>query len=1296
MHGTMSEFQPGGKESWSTYTERLGHYFVANKVTEAEQKRAILLSVCGPTTFKLIKSLADPSKFPTMTFVELCALVKEYYEPLPSPIVQRYKFNTRNRVPGETVAGYVAALREIAEYCNYGTSLSEMLRDRLVCGVNHDGIQKKLLAEKELDFDKAYSVAVAIEVAERDTKNLKAERSHGNPVLYSHNKERGKSSMKMSPSKNKGEIICYRCGGNHLANVCRHKDTECGFCRKKGHLARVCRAKRRAQETSMQSQNTRKNMFVTEELKRDETDRTYEMFTLEDQSNEPTRMQVLLNDVPVDMVLDTGASLSIISQMTFNRLKQHDATLTLHPSSTQLLTYTGEPIPVVGVTSMTAQYGEKVATLSAQVVAGEGPDLMGRDWLGRLNVNIGQVNLLEHDKIKEVLDKHEAVFDGSIGCLKDVQVTLQVNETAKPKFLKPRTVPYLLREKVEKQLSTMEQQGIISPVQHSQWAAPIVPIPKSDGTVRICGDFKTTINQASVTETYPLPRVDDLFADLSGGRLFTKLDMSNAYLQLPLSDESKQYVTINTHKGLFQFNRLPFGVCSAPAIFQRTMETLLRGLSGVSVYQDDVLVTGGSTDQHLQNLDEVLSCIENAGLRLNRAKCSFLKPRIVYLGHVIDENGLHPTDDKIDALKQAPTPKNVTQLHSFLGLINYYSKFLPNLSTKLRPLYNLLLKNKRWTWTEQHDIAFKLAKETLQADSVLAHYDSTKPLLLACDASEYGVGAVLSHILDTGEEKPIAYASRTLNSTERHYSQLEREGLAIVFGVKKFHNYLYGRHFTIESDHQPLSHLFSETKSIPAMASARIQRWALTLAAYQYNIRYKSGKTLNNADALSRLPCPITTNSDRVPDELAQLVLHLSSTSINASVIKSWTAKDPVLSRVLRYIQTGWPDQITDKKFKPFFFRKTELSAWDGCILWGSRMVIPPQGRELVLQELHETHPGCAKMKSLARNYIWWPKMDSAIEDTVKQCQACQESRPSPPAAPLHPWEWPSEPWSRIHLDFAGPYMGSMFLVLVNAHSKWMDVHLMQSITSAKTIEKLRIIFANHGIPRKVVTDNGPTFTSYEFQEFMQKNGIVHVKSAPYHPLSNGLAERAVQTLKRGIARISGTTLQERVSKFLFKYRLTPHSVTGVAPSELLFGRRIRCRLDSWFPDTSQRVESQQQKQKQAHDSTVPLRSFHVGDTVYAENFTGSPPKWLQGTVVKVTGPLSYHVELESGHTVRRHVDSLRVRHEMVQQNNSDNIDPLYLPDTTTSPVRQSVPPNPTPRRSSRPRRPVERYGHGL
>jgi hypothetical protein len=264
--------------------------------------------------------------------------------------------------------------------------------------------------------------------------------------------------------------------------------------------------------------------------------------------------------------------------------------------------------------------------------------------------------------------------------------------------------------------------------------------------------------------------VDELFADLAGGKYFSKLDLSNAYLQVPLSEGSKQFVTINTHKGLFQYNRLPFGVASSPAIFQRTMETLLRGLKGVSVYLDDILVTGAATEEHLQNLDSVLDRLEKAGLRLNQEKCYFLKPRVEYLGHVIDENGLHPTDEKVAALREAPTPKNVTELRSFLGMVNYYGKFLPNLATKLTPLYGLLCKNKRWAWTGQQDAAFKLAKEALQTDSVLVHYDSQKPLLLACDASEYGLGAVLSHILDDGQEKPIAYTSRTLNTAEHRYS----------------------------------------------------------------------------------------------------------------------------------------------------------------------------------------------------------------------------------------------------------------------------------------------------------------------------------------------------------------------------------------------------------------------------------------------------------------------------------------------------------------------------------------------
>ena len=359
----------------------------------------------------------------------------------------------------------------------------------------------------------------------------------------------------------------------------------------------------------------------------------------------------------------------------------------------------------------------------------------------------------------------------------------------------------------------------------------------------------------------------------------------------------------------------------------------MQGLKGVATYLDDILITGATTEEHLYNLNLVLERLAAANLRVNREKCFFLQPRFVYLGHTIDKHGIHPTEDKIAAIKDAPTPRDVSQLRSFLGILNYYNKFLPNLSTTLKPLHSLLCKEARWSWQKEHEKAFQCAKNALQADSLLVHYDSSKPLVLACDASQYGLGAVLSHIMDDGQERPIAYVSRTLNPAEKKYSQLEKEGLAIVFGSTEFHNYLFGRHFQIESDHQPLASLFSESRAIPQMASSRIQRWALTLSAYQYSIRYKPGKTLNNADAHSRLPRLSTTmETNCVPGDVEFVINHLSATAASAGNVKDWMAKDAVFSRVRQYLLLGWPDQQLGEEFKPFTSRKDELSLQDGCI----------------------------------------------------------------------------------------------------------------------------------------------------------------------------------------------------------------------------------------------------------------------------------------------------------------------------------------------------------------------------
>ena len=279
-------------------------------------------------------------------------------------------------------------------------------------------------------------------------------------------------------------------------------------------------------------------------------------------------------------------------------------------------------------------------------------------------------------------------------------------------------------------------------------------------------------------------------------------------------------------------------------------------------------------------------------------------------------------------------------------------------------------------------------------------------------------------------------------------------------------------------------------------------------------------------------------------------------------------------------------------------------------------------------------------MKSLARGYVWWPSLNSDIEDLVKRCEPCQLSRPQPTAAPIHPWEWPAQPWTRIHLDFAVPWMNHMFLVLVDATSKWLDICIMSFITSSVTIEKLQSIFSVHGLPKVIFTDNGRSFVSDKFESFCSSNGIKHLTSSPYHPATNGLAERGVQTFKHGVKRMANGNLQSKLSRFLFRYRITPHSTTGISPAEMLMGRRVRSQLDLAFPDVAARVEKKQNTMM-SRDSSKIVRTFKVGENVYVRDYRPNADK---GVIVKVSGPLSYHFEVASG-TVRRHVDGLRKRH---------------------------------------------------
>lgn len=995
--GSIEHFTAG--DDFKDYIERMEHIYSINATKETD-KVSLLVSLGGPELYRIIKLVAAPKKPKDCTYTDLLKALNSYFEPKRNILGERFIFHRRLQGADETVSEFIVEIKSLSQTCDFDTNLDTALRDKLIFGVRSTKIQRKLVSEKELNFDKACELARMMEATENGLNEMQNSESVSAIGRNRNFRERKSVFQRLESTNNKNE------------KPKRFATYKCYLCQKMGHVVKYCF--KNPDRVNMKTQS-RNGVAMTEENIVPESSGTDAMNHINSVlANGPLLLEVSVNTKLIRMEVDTGACKSVIHVDDFNKQFSNG---TLRLCDRKLFAVSGQELNIKGVQTVEVQDIEnknrfhKCELIVVQSSRNFIP-LLGRDWLDilypswRQKLRISAIDSLRVESIDTTISKavdkikvdFSTVFASiAVGTIRHFKAKLNLIDEAKPIFFKPYTVPYGLREAVENEIKRLCSLGIIYPVRHSAWASPVVIVNKPDGSIRMCVDCKVTINKYLLTDHYPLPRMDDILASLANAKYFCVLDLREAYAQMEVAEEAQEFLTINTHMGLFRYKRLIFGVSCAPTIFQSMMDQIVQGLLWVICFIDDLLIGGETLEKCIENVRKCLERLQEYNVKIKWEKCKFFRKSVTYLGHVISGEGIQPNPEKVRAISDAPKPENLTQLKSFLGLINYYGRFIPNLSQELIELYRLTKKGAPFVWSEECNQAFEKCKRLLVTNDLLIHYDPKKPIVIHCDASPYGLGAILSHIVD-GQDRPVLFTSCTLTKAQQNYAQLHREALAIVFAVKKFHKYIFGQKFTIYSDHQPLQEIFNEKKNTP-IAAGRLQRWSIFLAMYNYQIEYKKGSKIGNADGLSRLPLQ---NENDIETE--NIHAFGGNDPINIAQVAEHTKNDTTLKIVYKHLMAGWKEPLCER-VKPYHSKRSMLAFENDCIYYGNRLVIPDSLKLNILAMLHDTHIGVCRMKASARQYVWWYTMDRDIEVYVQNCTECQHWQATSSKTPLSKWK---------------------------------------------------------------------------------------------------------------------------------------------------------------------------------------------------------------------------------------------------------------------------------------------------
>ena len=966
--------------------------------------------------------------------------------------------------------------------------------------------------------------------------------------------------------------------------------------------------------------------------------------------------------------VDTGAAGNTLPVRIFNQMFPNNHALMPEPS-THLKSYSGHRIVCLGSVMLQIRRKSQHAyhTQKFYVINVPGPAIVGLptcQLLGLVQLNVDSLvnqasaqpklanlqlkqpahpTLPQTTKISSINDLKKCFpdcFDG-IGSFKGEE-QLHLQKDAEAFIDPPRSVPIHLKDPIEAELRKMQDLGIIRRIPndaHTDWCSSLTYAMKTDGSLRVCLDPQK-LNRALKRCAHKIPTIEEITPAFARARFFTKLDAKAGYWSVKLAPESQILTTFRSPLGKFCFQRLPFGLSVSQDLFQKHMDQIIARCEGVVGISDDLVVFGETEEQHDRRLLHFFRIAREEGLMLNSKKCVIKTNQITFFGRLYTDRGVFPDPKKVDDVVQMPVPNNKQDLQRFLGMATYLAGHVPNFSSHTKTLRDLMKEDTPFIWSGDQQHCFDDIKTRIASSIGLQYYDAKLDVTLEVDASMKGLGAALLQ-----KNGPVALASQTLTSAEVNYSNLARECLAIVHGTLRFHYFLYGRHFTVITDHKPLVMIFQ--KPIHAAPPA-LQRMLLKIQGYDFNLVYRPGPEMVLSDTLSRLPNQANNHAIDLDDiGINQVELDLLNFSNEKQKqIREETNKDEVLRVLGQVIYSGWPDTIQElpTDLREFWAYRDELAIESGIIFKGRQVLMPKKLRPDLLTQLHSGHQGIEKTRRLARESMYWPRINRDIEQLCKNCNLCQEMQPQQPREPMKMHEKPGMPWVKLGTDLF-EIDGRSFLIIADYFSRYPFVKELQATTAATVIASTKEAFAMLGVPREVVSDNGPQYLS-KYDEFCNEWGIQHTTCSPKHPQSNGFIERQIRYIKPIIKKCLKSNGDTNLA--LLNIRATPLDATLPSPAELMFGRPIPTALPSHTSQIApehyrEHLKKLSDNQKtQADQHTRPLPPLLVGSPVRVLNKENKT--WFPGKIIAQHQDRSYQVLTEGGRCLVRNRHQLRER----------------------------------------------------